>query len=263
MKLALLADIHGNYVALKECLKYIEDNYFDGIIFLGDFVTDCPYPERVIKLLKKTIKNNKTYFVRGNREEYLINYHKSNSKDWKYSSHTGSLLYTYENLTENDIKFFENMPITDLIEIKDCLPFNICHGSPDSTNEILLANKENSDLWLEKIETDYLFCGHSHKPFIYKHNEKFLVNCGSIGMPTNGQINSQFTAIEFLDNHWKIDIVSLPYNIEEIISDFDESGIYNKGFWWSRCIVKTLQTGINYTSICLEEALKIAASEKK
>ncbi len=86
MKYALLADIHGNYVALEKCLEYISDNHFDGIIFLGDYVTDCPYPKRVINLLKQTMKNNETYFVRGNREEYRINYHKNNCKDWKLAA---------------------------------------------------------------------------------------------------------------------------------------------------------------------------------
>ena len=33
MKLALLADIHGNYVALEECLNYIDNNNFDGGAF--------------------------------------------------------------------------------------------------------------------------------------------------------------------------------------------------------------------------------------
>ncbi|HAN21737.1 MAG TPA: hypothetical protein DCP51_08725 [Clostridiales bacterium] len=50
MKIALLADIHSNYVALEACLHYIDSNHFDGIVFLGDYISDCPYPQKKLNL---------------------------------------------------------------------------------------------------------------------------------------------------------------------------------------------------------------------
>ena len=51
-KLALISDVHGNYKALEAFLEYIEVHPVDGIICLGDYVTDSPYPERTMELLK-------------------------------------------------------------------------------------------------------------------------------------------------------------------------------------------------------------------
>ena len=73
----------------------------------------------------------KTWAIRGNREQYMIDYHNKDIVGWCYSSQTGTLLYTYEKLTSADIDFFCEMPITQTIEIKGCKPFTICHGSPD------------------------------------------------------------------------------------------------------------------------------------
>ena len=53
MKIAVLADIHGNHIALEKCLKYIEDQKIDTYIFLGDYVGEMPYPQITMQMLYK------------------------------------------------------------------------------------------------------------------------------------------------------------------------------------------------------------------
>ena len=45
-KMALISDVHGNYKALEAFLEYIGERPADGVICLGDYVTDSTYPER-------------------------------------------------------------------------------------------------------------------------------------------------------------------------------------------------------------------------
>ncbi|MHB1485781.1 MAG: metallophosphoesterase family protein [Saccharofermentanales bacterium] len=260
MKLALLADIHSNYIALEECLNFIENERFDGILFLGDYVSDCPYPRRTMKLIYECKKNYKCWFVRGNREEYLLDYniHKSG---WKYSSNNGSLLYTYENLSEEDMAFFESMSICSKVEIDDFPAISICHGSPNSTREWLYAKTELTDKYLQDLATDYLFCGHTHRPFKYSAFGKTLINCASVGASTNCQTNAQFVKLEFVNGIWSDELISVPYDIGRLINEFDSSGLNDKCFMWSRSFIKLLQTGEDYTLRCVELAIKIALRE--
>ena len=258
MKIALLSDIHGNFIALEACLKYIAENDFDGIAFLGDYITDCPYPQNTIKLIKQAMAQYKTWAVRGNRENYLIDHFYKPDDDWCYGSATGSLLFTYENITPGDIAFFEKMPIFDTIEIEGCPSFSICHGSPKNAKEKLISDAENSRVCLDELKSDYLFCGHSHRPFQYEYNGKYLANCGSVGMPVNGQSKSQFTIIESINNKWIISLVSIPYDISKIVNAFEQSGIYNKGFLWSKALVKELETGENCAGELFKKAVEIA-----
>ena len=158
MKIALLADIHSNYVALEACLRIIDDNNFEGVVFLGDYISDCPYPQKTIALVKQTMTKYPTWFIRGNREDYLINHHKNRNDGWHYSSSSGSLLYTYENITVEDIELFVTMPISMDVSIKECVPFSICHGSPRNKREALLPNTVNSDLYLNSLYTSRTFC---------------------------------------------------------------------------------------------------------
>lgn len=94
-RIALMSDIHGNYKALEAFLKYIESNPVDGIICLGDYVTDAPYPQRLMSLLYTMKEQYPCYLLRGNREEYLLE-NLGNCKGWKPSSANGILLYTLQ-----------------------------------------------------------------------------------------------------------------------------------------------------------------------
>lgn len=46
MKLAILSDIHGNYIALQSCLKHAWEQQVDAYLFLGDYLGEFPYPKR-------------------------------------------------------------------------------------------------------------------------------------------------------------------------------------------------------------------------
>ena len=84
-KIALVSDIHGNYRALEAFLDFLADHPVDGIICLGDYVTDSPYPERTMVLLQEMRQRYSCYMLRGNREDYLLN-NRDNHENWKCSS---------------------------------------------------------------------------------------------------------------------------------------------------------------------------------
>jgi predicted phosphodiesterase len=263
VKIALLADIHSNYVALEACMRIIDGSDYDGVVFLGDYIIDCPYPQKTISIVKQTMNKYPTWLIRGNREDYLISHHYNNDDDWHYCSNSGSLLYTYENITPEDIAFFENMPISMDVSINGCVPFTICHGSPSSTQESLLPNTVNSDLYLNSLEVKYLFCAHTHKPFKYELKEKRLINCASVGAPTNGQTKAQFVSIEFGDGVWNDKLVSVSYDVDKMVNAFEESGIYDKSFIWAKAMVKLLKTGVDYNFRCFERVADLARSNDK
>lgn len=48
-KIIVIADIHSNYAAFEASFNTIEKIKPDGIIFLGDYVTDFPYPQRTME----------------------------------------------------------------------------------------------------------------------------------------------------------------------------------------------------------------------
>ena len=253
---AVISDVHGNYKALETFLHYCTQNSIVGIIGLGDYMTDSPYPERMIALMKQMKEQYPCYFVRGNRENYLINNERKNQR-WKPSSQSGCLYYTAQHLSQSDIAFLESMPEEKSLSL-ECLPdLYICHGLPGNVCGNVNAEPELRELALQTIPGDYLLGGHSHKQELFYWNDKIYLNPGSLGYSLDGMGgNIQFALMhgDKNTNKWETELISIPYDANSFLQDFTESGLDEIGFVLNRAVKKTIITGINYVLKCVSMA---------
>lgn len=262
MKLAVISDVHGNYKALEAFIAYIEKEKPDGIIGLGDYVTDSPYPQRTLKMLYMLMRKYPFYMVRGNREEYLIqNYHEP--QGWKPSSANGALYYTAMNITPQDIDFFENLKISEKIEIEDYPVLTICHGTPDDSRGNFLTDESLRDKTMEKLDTEYLLGGHSHNQEVYEYCGKVYLNPGSLGVAIDGiGRRAQFAMLCGVEKEekkvWEPKLFSIDYDVDGFLADYAGSGLDGYGMVLTRALKKTLLTGINYFYLAVVEAWKIS-----
>lgn len=51
MKIALISDIHSNYIALESVLEDIKKQDIEQIFCLGDLIGYAPYPNKIFSLL--------------------------------------------------------------------------------------------------------------------------------------------------------------------------------------------------------------------
>lgn len=261
-RLALISDIHGNYKALEAFLAYIETKKVDGIICLGDYVTDSPYPQRTLSMLYDMQKKYPCEMVRGNREEYLIdNFYKP--KGWKPSSASGALYYTAQHVTEQDIRFFESLPAVKKLDFPDCPKTLLCHGTPTDIRGNVMENPALKEEALRELDEDYLFGGHDHHQELDSMLGKTYLNPGSLGFAIDGRgRHAQFAMLETKREGEKIsyqaELVSIPYDVGSFLEDFTEAGLDEYGMVLNRGIKKTLTTGINYFYMAVREAVRIA-----
>ncbi len=257
MKLAVFSDVHSNRVALEACFCEAERRRADMWIFLGDYVSDCAFPHRTMELLYRAQKEHDCRFVKGNREEYLLNY-RQNGGDWKYGNTTGSLLYTYENMTERDMAFIDSLPMTDVIRVAGKEPILICHGAPYKTRVLLEPGRESVPRVLSGIEESVMMSGHSHKPFSEVHGGKLYINPGAVGVPTSGLTGAEMAFVESDGRDWHPEMVRVEYDIDEEIRDICDAGLPESTLVWAKCIIKALKTGVNYPLNCLSLAERLA-----
>lgn len=250
MQFALISDIHGNYKAFEAFLAFIENRKIDGIICLGDYVTDSPYPEKMLSLLYEMKEKYPCVMVRGNREEYLID-HFYHPEDWKISSATGSLYYTYQHIGEKDIRFFESLPHVRQFKKDGCPSTLICHGSPTKIRGNFVHNHELKDEALQRLKEQYLFGGHTHHQEVDEIYGKIYVNPGSLGLTIDGvgrqaQFAMLHTKEEKKGLSWQLEPISISYDVDSYLHDFTVSGLDEYGMILTKAIKKTLLTGINY-----------------
>ena len=243
LNIAVLSDIHGNYVALQKCLDYATNIGIDTFIFLGDYLGELAYPQKTMDILYSVKEKYKCFFIKGNKEDYWINYEKE-PKGWKeYDSTTGSLYYTYQNLNEKDLQFFKSLSFKEELEFDSLLPITICHGSPRKVNEKLLPDNENTFLIMENNYSDYILCGHTHIQSKIEHNGKMVLNSGSVGVSMHSNGKAQFMILKGMQDMWNYEFVSLEYNIEKVIADLHSSGLSKKAPYWCKVSENLLRTG--------------------
>ena len=252
MKIAVISDIHGNYKAYEACMEYLDSHPVDFLFFLGDYITDSPYPQKLLTMFYDTLEKKKCYFVRGNREEYILDNEK-NHKGWKPSSGTGALLYTSEHLTKEDIAFFEQCKTVCVPEIEGIPKTTLCHGIPKDIRGNLGEEPQLLEEALKQAGTPYLFGGHSHKQELRRTQHATYMNPGALGLAIDGVgKKAQFAIVQAEDKKYREELISIPYDVDGYLKDFKESGIEAYGMVQVRSVKKTLLTGINYFYECIK-----------
>ncbi len=231
--IAVLSDIHGNYIALEECIRYAVNEGAKEFILLGDYLGELPYPQKTMDIIYSLQESYKCHFVRGNKEDYWINYEGDGERGWKeYDSTTGALYYTYHNLTEKDKDFFKGLPLSMEIEIAGLPRLTVCHGSPCKTNEKMLHNDKTYEI-IDNSENTLILCGHTHIQDKIERNSKLVLNAGAVGVSLNSGGKSQFMMLKTDGEEWSYEFVSVEYDVTKVIEELEASGLSEYAPYWT------------------------------
>lgn len=262
MKVAVLADIHGNYIAFRKCVEYALNKGIEAFIFLGDYVGELAYPQETMEILYDLQEKYECYFVKGNKEDYWLNYEKMWKGIWKeMDSVTGSLYYTYHNLTEKDLVFFEGLSHKAEVRFESLPTLTICHGSPNKANEKLLPDNENTFSIMDGDKYSYILCGHTHIQGEIKHNGKKVFNAGAVGVSLHGEGKAQFMILMGTEGNWTHEFVSLDYDVDRVIEELRESRLYENAPCWCKVTEHLLRTGEVSHGTVLSRAMALCKEE--
>jgi serine/threonine protein phosphatase 1 len=112
-KTFVIGDIHGGLRALHQVLERSQATKKDTLIFLGDYVDGWSESPQVVDFLIDLEKQQNCVFIRGNHDELLLNYLKTNDYNQEWFKHGGqSTIDAYQNVSEKTrfehIDFLEN-----------------------------------------------------------------------------------------------------------------------------------------------------------
>lgn len=258
MQIAVIADIHGNYVALKKCLNLAFSRGIQTFIFLGDYIGELAYPERTMQILYNLHKQYSCYFIKGNKEEYWLNYKASGEKGWyDKNSTTGALYYAYGCLNNKDLDFFSQLKPVDEIVVKNMPPLLLCHGSPYGVSDKLLPNDDKTMVILDKVESPIILCGHTHRQGKIIHKGKYVFNPGSVGIPITGEGKTQFLILHGNNGIWDEEFLSLEYDVDKVIKELYEVKLDVHAPYWSLTTEYILRNGNMSHATVLNRAMEL------
>ena len=252
MKLAVISDLHGNYYALAKVLAFLRSQEIDGIIGLGDFVTDGPFPQRMMRVLREMQEEFPCYLVRGNREEYLLE---------NLRLPTDGVLIGKMHESGRLIPVFvpqeEIIPDTCRESLFPAL--RLCHGAPGELRGNFGLHPELLLSHLENLDAAILLGGHSHKQEQREYAEKTYLNPGSLGLALDDVGGHAHFAILTLENStWQIECFQIPYDLEGYLAEFDRAELETHGSVLARSLKRTLTCGINYFYLTVKRVRELA-----
>ena len=239
--LAALGDIHSNHAALEACLEAAEAAGASVFLFMGDYVSDCACPQKTMRLLRECADKYDCRFIRGNREQYLLDY-RAHGGDWRRGTGGGSLLYTYNRLTEADFAFFESLPAVRREAFPGLPALLLCHGAPDDLRGRAAEQPDEARRWLDEADAAVLLCAHTHRPCLTPLPRGLAVNVGSVGLPdTPGE--AQFALLRGEKGGWHAEIARARFDVERTVAEFTEDGFLDAAGLWPAMIEKQLREG--------------------
>ena len=262
IEVAVFSDIHANYEAFKACFEYCTTRGIDRYLMLGDYVSDCPEPEKTMELVYIIRDYFRSEFIKGNREEYLLDFRNRGETGWHDGSASGSLLYTYEHLTDRDLYFFETLPICTVWEEPGYPPITICHGTPDKAGGFMFKGARNTRRIINSLKTDVILHGHNHVQESYLLKNRLSLNPGSIGVPWDHGGKTQFAILKGDSQAWTGELVELEYDREAEIKSFSESGLAARAPAWAAMVMHTLRTGTDLSQAVLLRASVLCKEER-
>ena len=181
MRVAALADIHGNLPALEAVLAEVEAAGVDAIVLPGD-MTFGPLQDETLELLASL--GDRAVWVRGNCERNLVEVF-----DGTYTAtgadHERDTIWAGRQLTREWRDRLGALPLTVSLEVDGLGPVLFCHATARDDEEIVLVDSPTE--WFVDgfagIEEATVVCGHTHMPFDRLAAGRRIVNPGSVGMP--------------------------------------------------------------------------------
>lgn len=254
MKIALLADIHGNNVALEAVLDHAQAEGVEKYILLGDYITDCSQPNEVLK----TIQSLDGWKIRGNREIMIMGALENEQIDWEAHDQMRSLIWTRDRLNKEGISFIETLKDTVTIPIDGFGSIKVVHGSPDKADELLKHDRiERVEEVLDQLHEDVLICGHTHIPWHFEHEGKVLINPGSVGIAFNDRVCAEYAIIEIQGDQLKVIHHKVPYEYRRLELTFSESGLLKRSPVWAPLVLQSLADGTNRNIEFIESVIDL------
>ena len=221
MRIALLADIHGNFAAMQAVLADLRHRGVDRIVALGDHLSGPLLPSETASLMMR----EPWVAVAGNHERQLLSFDATSAGP--------SDRYAHAQLSAEHFAWLRSLQPTARVD-GDML---LCHGTPGSDTAYLLDTVENGRLRLATtteiearlhgVSATVVAGGHSHVPRVVKTGRgQLLINPGSVGLPAyadespshhvaeTGSPDARYAILERQPSGWTTGLFSVPYDFE-------------------------------------------------
>lgn len=208
--IALISDIHGNYVALKEVLKAIDDMGISRIYCLGDVIG---YYSQVNECCNE-LRRRKIPSLMGNHDWYMV----SGTGCPRSRSVNDCLKYQRKVISQENLLWLAEQPVWRKVD-----GLSMVHGGwGNPIDEYLDPPNEE---YFHSIEGRFFASGHCHVQRVIDFGDRVYCNPGSVGQPRDRDNRAAFAVFD--GNEFALHRVAYDYSkVGQLMEQAGFSGYY-------------------------------------
>ncbi|MCL2315086.1 MAG: metallophosphatase family protein, partial [Proteobacteria bacterium] len=213
MRIAIIADIHGNFIACEAVMKDIRSQAPDFIVAAGDLALRGPHPTESVDLVFSECQ----HVLIGNTDAYLAGRYVRGAYQEHSHWKTELLQWTQEKLGPERLSKMAQLPFSLSLAPYPGQSIFICHANPKNLEDSLEPTLNESTLrhYLEGIRARVIVFGHLHFPYRRRIGANLLIDVGSTGLQRDGDWRASYGLVTFTPTSRKVHIRRVKYPVRQ------------------------------------------------
>ncbi len=211
MRVAILADVHGNLPACEAVLEDIAHAGADYVVAAGDLALRGAHPRETVELLVSRCNA----VLMGNTDAYIAGIYLGGAYREREHWKTDLLAWTRDQLGSALVAKLGQLPFSTRFTPRRGQDLYVCHANPRNLEESLDPTLDDVALRRFFAHLDAAACafGHLHFPYRRRHGRMLLADVASAGIPRDGDIRPAYGIFTYTPKGWRVQIRRVRYPV--------------------------------------------------
>lgn len=234
VRIAVLADIHGNAAALRAVLSDLDAQSPDRVVVAGDVINGGPDSPTCWKI----VRDRGFDVLRGNHERYVLSARAGiepfDEEMWRPAR------WTRGRFDDADLDAIAVLPET--LEVDGVL---FCHASPRNDIDRIVPSTPAEEVrpMISGVGHDVVVRGHNHVAFELRVDGIRLIAVGAVGLPFGDPPMPAYAIVARRGGRWIVEHRRVPYDPCETVRACVASGYLEEGGPVARLFTAEIATG--------------------
>ncbi len=213
MRVAVVADIHGNLPACEAVFEDLARQSPDLIVAAGDLALRGAHPKETIEL----VYDKCDAILMGNTDAYIAGTYLGGAYREKEHWKQDLLEWTRDQIGPQRVKDLGELAFSVRYTPRRGQDLFVCHANPRNLEESLDPTLDEAALrkYLVHLEAAAVAFGHLHFPYRRRLGRMLLADVASAGIPRDGDLRPAYGIFTFTPRGWRVQIRRVRYPVRK------------------------------------------------
>lgn len=213
MRVAVLADIHGNLPALEAVMEDIKRQAPDFIVAAGDLALRGAHPAETVDLLEHECD----CLIMGNTDAYLAGLYLAGAYRERDHWKTELLEWTRAQLGPQRLKLLGGLPFSKRYSPRRGQDLFVCHANPRNLEESLEPTLDEATIrrLIAHVDAAAIAFGHLHFPYRRRVGRTLIADVASAGIPRDGDLRPTWGLFSWTPRGWRVQLRRVRYAVRK------------------------------------------------